>query len=80
MQELLPLGAGFILVWLWPRLECTSARFILLAVLLGVVCSYVTGELAQSWTYAFLDATATYLTFLLSRLTLRRLLLKPKTV
>jgi hypothetical protein len=57
MQEIVPLGFGFMLGTLLglvtPRLRLASGA--LLAVALGVLSSVVTGETAVSWAFVLID-------------------------
>lgn len=58
MEEVLPIAAGAIVGLLALRVRSTQLRIVavlVLSVLLGVLASFITGELAMNWTYVVLD-------------------------
>jgi CHASE2 domain-containing sensor protein len=57
MQELLPIGCGFLLGALARRLRPSFRRPVVavLAIALGVMATVVTGEAAISWAFVLID-------------------------
>jgi len=60
MIELLPILLGIVSGVTLRRLALTNARLLLLTLGLALLCSFVAGELAQSWFFVLVDWITIY--------------------
>ena len=69
MQEVFPLAAGALIGLFVRRLSSTRLRvavFVVLCVVFGVLASFISGELAESWDFITVDMALVWLGALIS--------------